>query len=85
MIPGNLLFTEVKELCIVQNFESEIKFFNPIVFILERLVKVLDYHEGSFQDFDGHCNAVSAVKFSPSGEKLFSVGFSDVVLWKVQI
>ena len=48
-------------------------------------MKVLDYYEGSFQDFDGHCNGVSNVQFSPSGEKLLSVGYSDVVLWKVLI
>ncbi|XP_046855935.1 WD repeat-containing protein 90-like [Xenia sp. Carnegie-2017] len=51
----------------------------------DRLVKVIDYDKGSFQDFDMHCDSISHVTFSPTGDKLFSVGFSDVALWKVLI
>lgn len=48
-------------------------------------MKVIDYDKGSFQDFDMHCDSISHVTFSPTGDKLFSVGFSDVALWKVLI
>ena len=50
----------------------------------ERLVKLMDYKEGSFQDFMGHCDAVSNVRFAPSGELLCSTSHSEILMWNVR-
>ena len=50
----------------------------------ERLVKLMDYNEGSFQDFLGHCNVVSNVKFAPSGELLCSTSHAEILMWNVK-
>ncbi|XP_071943850.1 WD repeat-containing protein 90-like [Antedon mediterranea] len=51
----------------------------------ERLVKLMDYHEGSFQDFIGHNDAVQLVAFTPSGKLLFSVAFNEIFVWEVKV
>lgn len=50
----------------------------------ERLVKLMDYSEGSFQDFLGHCDAVNNVKFAPSGELLCSTSHAEILMWDVK-
>ncbi|PFX32008.1 WD repeat-containing protein 90 [Stylophora pistillata] len=50
----------------------------------ERLVKLMDYNEGSFQDFTGHCDGVSNVRFAPSGELLCSTSQSEILMWNVR-
>lgn len=54
------------------------------VMLLERLVKLMDYSEGSFQDFLGHCGVVNHVRFSPSGELLCSTSHSEILTWTVK-
>ncbi|XP_033117799.1 WD repeat-containing protein 90-like isoform X4 [Anneissia japonica] len=51
----------------------------------ERLVKLMDYTEGSFQDFIGHNDAVQLVAFTPSGKLLFTVAFNEIFVWEVQV
>lgn len=51
----------------------------------ERLVKLMDYFEGSFQDYTGHSDAVSTVRFSPDGKTLFSVSHDEIALWQVAL
>ncbi|WAQ96619.1 WDR90-like protein [Mya arenaria] len=51
----------------------------------ERLLKLLDYYEGSFQDFIGHNDRVQAVKFSPDGKHLFSASHSEIFIWDVML
>lgn len=50
----------------------------------ERLVKLLDYAEGNFQDFLGHCSAVDNVTFAPSGELMCSTSHTEVLMWTVK-
>ncbi|XP_063961233.1 WD repeat-containing protein 90-like isoform X2 [Lytechinus pictus] len=51
----------------------------------ERLVKAMDYHECSFQDFVAHGDAVDLVRFSMDGEQLFSVSGTEILLWDVAV
>ncbi|XP_053384270.1 WD repeat-containing protein 90-like isoform X2 [Mercenaria mercenaria] len=51
----------------------------------ERLLKLLDYFEGSFQDFIGHNDRVQAVKFSPDGKYLFSASHAEIFIWDVTL
>ena len=53
--------------------------------ILDRLVKIVDFSEGTFQDFIAHCDSVRVVKFSPNAKVLFSAGFTDIVVWNLSI
>ena len=49
----------------------------------DRLVKVIDYDEGTFQDFTGHSDVVKSLAFSPSGGMLASAAHTDIVCWEV--
>ena len=49
----------------------------------ERVLKLMDYAEGSFQDFSGHQDSVSTVLFSLSGKSLISTSDSVVHVWNV--
>ncbi|KAK3091415.1 hypothetical protein FSP39_019740, partial [Pinctada imbricata] len=51
----------------------------------ERLLKLMDYYEGSFQDFIGHNDSINAVKFSPDGKFLFSVAHAEIFIWDVTV
>ncbi|EDV28238.1 uncharacterized protein TRIADDRAFT_20616 [Trichoplax adhaerens] len=51
----------------------------------ERLVQIMDFYEGSFQDFVGHSDCIKTVKFSPSGNYLITVGYIDVLIWSVTV
>uniref|UniRef100_A0A7S0WA59 WDR90 4th beta-propeller domain-containing protein n=1 Tax=Hemiselmis tepida TaxID=464990 RepID=A0A7S0WA59_9CRYP len=51
----------------------------------ETLVKVVDYDEGTFQDFTGHSDAVSCMAFSPTGRFLLTAADTDIVQWTVVI
>lgn len=49
----------------------------------ERVLKLMDYSEGSFQDFSGHQDSVSSLVFSQSGRSLISISDSIVHVWKL--
>ncbi|XP_052262541.1 WD repeat-containing protein 90-like isoform X2 [Dreissena polymorpha] len=51
----------------------------------ERLLKLLDYYEGSFQDFVGHNDRLQAVKFSPDGKYLFTASHAEIFIWDVTL
>lgn len=51
--------------------------------IPERLLKLMDYYEGSFQDFVGHNDSLQLVKFSLDGKLLFSAAGNEMLLWEV--
>ncbi|GFO23377.1 WD repeat-containing protein 90-like [Plakobranchus ocellatus] len=53
--------------------------------ISERLLKLLDYHEGSFQDFTGHSGAVSLTRFSPSGASLLTTSHNEIFIWELML
>ena len=46
-------------------------------------MKIHDYNEGTFQDYIGNSDAVSLIKFSPSGKHLLSVVNNTLNLWDV--
>jgi WD40 repeat protein len=47
----------------------------------ERILKLMDYSEGSFQDFSGHSDSVSSLVFSVSGSSLISSSDSLTHVW----
>jgi len=49
-----------------------------------RLVRLIDYEQGSYQDFVGHSASCSVVRFSYSGTYLASAGCEGIVIWKVR-
>ncbi|XP_022092508.1 WD repeat-containing protein 90-like isoform X1 [Acanthaster planci] len=51
----------------------------------ERLIKLVDYHESSFQDFVAHNDAVQLVRFTPSGKLAFTVAHNQILVWEVTI
>lgn len=53
--------------------------------VSERLVKLVDYYEGSFQDFIGHCDTIDVLRFSQDSKLLFSVSHSEIFVWEVTV
>lgn len=53
--------------------------------VSERLVKLVDYYEGSFQDFIGHCDTIDVLRFSQDSKLLFSVSHSEIFVWEVNV
>ncbi|ESP04065.1 hypothetical protein LOTGIDRAFT_230310 [Lottia gigantea] len=53
--------------------------------INERLLKLLDYFEGSFQDFTGHSDSVSHVNFHLMCSLILAAGYSDILMWEVAL
>ncbi|KAH9513092.1 WD repeat-containing protein 90 [Bulinus truncatus] len=51
----------------------------------ERLLKLLDYCEGSFQDFTGHSDSVHSALFSPKGSMLVTVSHNEMFLWDMTL
>jgi len=58
---------------------------NIFVLFSERLVKLLDYYEGSFQDFTGHDNSVTSARFSHDGTQLVTVAHNQMLVWNVAL
>jgi len=54
-----------------------------VVLVTDRLVKLMDYYEGSFQDFVGHSDKVTHVKFALSSKCLFTIADSELFVWTV--
>ena len=54
--------------------------------IVERLLTVMDYEEGSFQDYPGgHSDTIHRVEFSNNGNILYSLCDNVIYLWNVLI
>ncbi|XP_048238655.1 WD repeat-containing protein 90-like isoform X1 [Haliotis rufescens] len=51
----------------------------------ERLLKLMDYYEGSFQDFIGHNDSVNIAKFSHDGKHLLTSAYSEIFVWEVTV
>ncbi|XP_048465623.1 WD repeat-containing protein 90 [Rhincodon typus] len=49
-----------------------------------RLLKLIQYPCGKFQDFAGHNDIVHFSQFTPSGKFLLSVAYNEVLVWEVQ-
>ena len=54
-------------------------------FFSERLVKLYDYYEGTFQDFLGHDDSVNLVRFSKDGTYLYSTAHKELLVWTVNL
>ncbi|XP_061823595.1 WD repeat-containing protein 90 isoform X2 [Nerophis lumbriciformis] len=50
----------------------------------ERVLKLIEWTSGKFQDFLQHSDALQTSRFSPSGKLLFSVAHNEIFLWEVQ-
>lgn len=48
-------------------------------------MKIMDYDEGSFQDYTGHHDSITNVLFSPCGKFLVSTCSSTVHVWDVVV
>ena len=44
---------------------------------------LMDYEEGSFQDYTGHVDSVGVVCFSRCGQLLVTSSVSDVHVWEI--
>ena len=62
-----------------------LKHLFDIFFFPKQLLKVVDYHESSFQDFVGHNDAVQLVRFTPSGKQVFTVAYNQILVWEVVV
>eukprot|EP01136_Pigoraptor_vietnamica_P032090 Opistho-1_new@93513 len=49
----------------------------------ERLVKLIDAAEGTFQDYAAHADAVAAVRFDAAGNRLVTAAFNAMLVWDV--
>ena len=52
-------------------------------FFAERVLKLMDYEEGSFQDYMGHQDTVGTLSFSPSAKYLMSSSNTTIHQWNV--
>eukprot|EP00039_Didymoeca_costata_P020621 m.341916 g.341916 ORF g.341916 m.341916 type:complete len:1772 (+) comp20674_c0_seq1:408-5723(+) len=48
-----------------------------------RVLRLYDFDHATFQDFVGHSNSCTLVRFNPSKRMLMSAGHSDICLWEV--
>lgn len=55
------------------------------LFFLERVLKLMDYYEGSFQDFASHDNAVSLARYTLDGTRLVTAAHGQILVWDVLI
>ncbi|XP_069036890.1 WD repeat-containing protein 90 [Lepisosteus oculatus] len=49
----------------------------------ERLLKLIKSTSGKFQDFVAHSDAVHMCRFAPSGNRLFTSAYNEILLWDV--
>lgn len=59
-------------------------FFFSVFFLPERVVKLIRWSSGRFQDFVQHSDSVQTCQFSPSGSLLFTVAHNEILLWDVR-
>ncbi|XP_077358986.1 WD repeat-containing protein 90 isoform X2 [Festucalex cinctus] len=48
----------------------------------ERVLKLINWTSGKFQDFIQHSDSLQTCRFSPSGTLLFSVAHNEILLWE---
>ena len=51
----------------------------------DRILKLIDYYEGSFQDYVGHDDAVSLTRFAADGARLLTASQNEVIMWDVTV
>uniref|UniRef100_A0A4W3JBA1 WD repeat domain 90 n=1 Tax=Callorhinchus milii TaxID=7868 RepID=A0A4W3JBA1_CALMI len=50
----------------------------------ERLLRLIEYPSGNFQDLPGHSDTVQFSRFTPSGKYFLSTSYNEVFIWEVQ-
>lgn len=50
----------------------------------ERVVRLIDQAAKTEQDFMGHDDAVCLCRFTPSGKRLFTTSYNEILVWEVQ-
>lgn len=53
--------------------------------LVERLVRLYDYYEATFQDFAAHDDAVTTARFSRDGRRLLSGAAAELLVWDVNV
>ena len=51
----------------------------------ERLIQLKDYTQETFQDFLGHSNRITHVKFNPTNDLLITVATDEIFVWKIGV
>jgi hypothetical protein len=64
---------------------SFVNYWTAFGAVTERLAKLIDYYEGSFQDYIGHDDSVSIVRFSYDGSRLVTVSHNQMLVWSVEL
>uniref|UniRef100_A0A4W3J426 WD repeat domain 90 n=1 Tax=Callorhinchus milii TaxID=7868 RepID=A0A4W3J426_CALMI len=49
-----------------------------------RLLRLIEYPSGNFQDLPGHSDTVQFSRFTPSGKYFLSTSYNEVFIWEVQ-
>jgi WD40 repeat protein len=62
------------------NCRNELLYF---LLCAERVLKLMDYEQGAFQDYTGHHDTVGCIAFSPCGKFLVSTSQSIIHFWNV--
>ncbi|XP_066496904.1 WD repeat-containing protein 90 [Tiliqua scincoides] len=50
----------------------------------ERVLRLIDQAAKTEQDFAGHDDAVCLCRFTPSGKRLFTTSYNEILVWEVQ-
>ena len=51
----------------------------------ERLLKLMDYYEGSFQDFAAYDDSVSLARFTLDSTQLITAAHGQLLVWDVTL
>ena len=51
-------------------------------FFSDQILTLMDSDEGSFQEYHTHCNTLSSLTFSPSGNEFISASENNFHVWK---
>ncbi|KAG2374703.1 hypothetical protein C9374_010447 [Naegleria lovaniensis] len=49
----------------------------------ERLVVLMNYSTGEFEEYEGHGDGIQSIMFDDECDELYSAGFSDTFVWKL--
>ncbi|KAJ7305716.1 hypothetical protein JRQ81_010082 [Phrynocephalus forsythii] len=50
----------------------------------ERVLRLVDRTAGTEQDYRGHDDVVGLCRFTPSGKRLFTASYNEILIWEVQ-
>ncbi|XP_061455789.1 WD repeat-containing protein 90 isoform X2 [Rhineura floridana] len=50
----------------------------------ERILRLMDHAKKTEEDYRGHDDAVCLCRFTPSGKRLFTTSYNEILMWEVQ-